>query len=109
MARKEDATAGQKTIPLGRWGTVREIADATVYLFSEAAGYVTGTTLVGEFGHLSCRSLYPLLKAFVTIGLRLSQCILSWPPSYFSYCNHFRDPGQSSASTQRRQRRESQL
>lgn len=48
LARKEDAAAGKKQIPLGRWGTVREIADATVYLFSEAAGYVTGTTLVGE-------------------------------------------------------------
>ena len=48
LARKEDAAAGKKSIPLGRWGTVREIADATVYLFSEAAGYVTGTTLVGE-------------------------------------------------------------
>ena len=48
LARKEDAAEGKKQIPLGRWGTVREIADATVYLFSEAAGYVNGTTLVGE-------------------------------------------------------------
>ncbi|KAL8792483.1 MAG: hypothetical protein Q9195_004939 [Heterodermia aff. obscurata] len=48
LSRKEDAAAGKKNIPLGRWGTVREIADATVYLFSEAASYVNGTTLVGE-------------------------------------------------------------
>ena len=48
LSRKEDAAAGKKQIPLGRWGTVREIADATVYLFSEAASYVNGTTLVGE-------------------------------------------------------------
>lgn len=48
LARKEDAEAGKKQIPSGRWGTVREIADATVYLFSEAAGYVNGTTLVGK-------------------------------------------------------------
>lgn len=48
LSRKENAAAGKKQIPLGRWGTVREIADATVYLFSEAAGYVNGTTLVGE-------------------------------------------------------------
>ena len=48
LARKEDAAAGKKQIPLGRWGTVREIADATVYLFSEAASYVNGTTLVGK-------------------------------------------------------------
>ena len=48
LSRKEDAAAGKKQIPLGRWGTVREIADATVYLFSEAASYVNGTTLVGK-------------------------------------------------------------
>ena len=48
LARKADAAAGRSRIPLGRWGTVREIADATVYLFSEAAGYVNGATLVGE-------------------------------------------------------------
>lgn len=51
LARKEDAAAGKKQIPAGRWGTVREIADATVYLFSEAAGYVNGTTLVGKSGY----------------------------------------------------------
>lgn len=33
---------------MGRWGTVREIADAAVYLFSDAAGFVTGQTLVGR-------------------------------------------------------------
>ena len=64
LARKEDAIAGQKVIPLGRWGTVREIADATVYLFSEAAGYVTGTTLVGEFGYLPYRFMFSPLRVF---------------------------------------------
>lgn len=34
--------------PLGRFGHVRDIADATVYLFSDAGSYVTGQTLVGE-------------------------------------------------------------
>lgn len=33
-------------IPSGRWGTVRDIADATVFLFSDAANYVNGTTVV---------------------------------------------------------------
>ncbi len=33
-------------IPSGRWGSVRDIADATVYLFSDAGNYVNGTTLV---------------------------------------------------------------
>ena len=48
LAKSEDVGASKKTIPLGRWGTVKEIADATVYLFSDAANYVSGQTLVGE-------------------------------------------------------------
>ncbi len=35
-----------KEVPSGRWGTVRDIADATVYLFSDAGNYVNGTTLI---------------------------------------------------------------
>lgn len=41
-----DAKDKGKGIPSGRWGTVRDIADATVYLFSDAGNYVNGTTLV---------------------------------------------------------------
>lgn len=47
LAKAEDAGSSQSSIPLGRWGTVKEIADATVYLFSDAANFVTGQTLVG--------------------------------------------------------------
>lgn len=37
-----------KAQPLGRFGHVRDIADATVYLFSDTGSYVSGQTLVGE-------------------------------------------------------------
>lgn len=37
-------------IPLGRWGYVKEIADATVYLFSEAGSYVNGGVQVVDGG-----------------------------------------------------------
>lgn len=35
--------------PLGRLGSVRDIADATVYLFADSGSYVTGQVLVGKF------------------------------------------------------------
>lgn len=37
-----------KAQPLGRLGHVRDIADATVYLFSDTGSYVTGQVLVGK-------------------------------------------------------------
>lgn len=53
----------EKRVPLARWGTPRDIADATVYLFSPAAAYVTGTVQVVDGGmwHLSnmAGDLYP--------------------------------------------------
>ncbi|KAL8730578.1 MAG: hypothetical protein Q9181_004617 [Wetmoreana brouardii] len=46
LSRKEDIQASMKNIPLGRWGTVKEIADATVYLFGDAGNFVNGSVLV---------------------------------------------------------------
>lgn len=38
-----------KSQPLGRLGSVRDIADATVYLLSNTGSYVNGQLLVGMF------------------------------------------------------------
>jgi peroxisomal 2,4-dienoyl-CoA reductase len=46
----ESKSKAAKMIPIGRWGTVKEIADATVYLFSDAGNYVNGETLVVDGG-----------------------------------------------------------
>ncbi|EMD92759.1 hypothetical protein COCC4DRAFT_32455 [Bipolaris maydis ATCC 48331] len=48
-ANKADSKAA-KTVPIGRWGTVKEIADATVFLFSDAGNFVNGETLVVDGG-----------------------------------------------------------
>ncbi|GEQ68507.1 hypothetical protein JCM33374_g2175 [Metschnikowia sp. JCM 33374] len=54
-----------KKIPLQRMGTTRDIAEATVYLFSPAASYVTGTVHVVDGaswhnGQSSTQHLYPV-------------------------------------------------
>jgi len=45
-----DWDAYVRTIPLGRRGTPREVAEAVLYLASEASAYVTGTNLVIDGG-----------------------------------------------------------
>lgn len=51
MARlSRDDKGTVKKIPLGRMGEVREIADATVWLFSEAGSFVNGTNVVVDGG-----------------------------------------------------------
>ncbi len=49
------AELARKGIPLGRFGTIDEIAAAAVYLRSPAAAYITGTVLVVDGGQ--CVSL----------------------------------------------------
>jgi len=39
-----------KKVPLGRWGSVKEIADGTIYLFSDAGNFVNGEVLVIDGG-----------------------------------------------------------
>ncbi len=46
----DSVKASKKSIPLGRWGEVKEISDATVFLFSEAGSYINGTVMVIDGG-----------------------------------------------------------
>lgn len=43
---KKDSKIAGRSIPSGRFGTIRDIADATVFLFGDAGNYVNGEILV---------------------------------------------------------------
>jgi len=43
-------TTAEQTVPLGRFGTAEECADAIAFLCSEAAGYITGALLPVDGG-----------------------------------------------------------
>jgi 3-oxoacyl-[acyl-carrier protein] reductase len=40
-----------KTVPLGRWGTPEDIADAVAFFASERAGYICGSNIDVDGGH----------------------------------------------------------
>ena len=50
LSRPEDAERAKKAVPVQRWGTVREIADASVFLLSETGGFVNGAVIVVDGG-----------------------------------------------------------
>jgi 3-oxoacyl-[acyl-carrier protein] reductase len=52
LAEPESRAAVERTIPLGRVGQPRDIADAAVYLASDESSYVTGAVLTIDGGGL---------------------------------------------------------
>lgn len=48
LSRADSRERSAKMIPSGRYGTVKEISDATIYLFSDTGNYVNGEVLVGK-------------------------------------------------------------
>jgi peroxisomal 2,4-dienoyl-CoA reductase len=59
LIEEADGVDIAKKIPLGRLGSVDDIANATIYLCSKAGGYVNGSMLVGMYiakSHLPPRS-----------------------------------------------------
>jgi peroxisomal 2,4-dienoyl-CoA reductase len=50
LVKPEDIKAAEKHVPAGRYGTVKDIADATIYLFADTGNYVNGEILVVDGG-----------------------------------------------------------
>ncbi|KAF2652160.1 peroxisomal 2,4-dienoyl-CoA reductase-like protein SPS19 [Lophiostoma macrostomum CBS 122681] len=50
LSKQEGRDKSAKGIPSGRYGSVKEISDATVYLFSDTGNYVNGEVLVVDGG-----------------------------------------------------------
>lgn len=48
---QEDKDAYLKTIPMGRWGTPKDVGNAVNYFASEESSFVTGQTLCVNGGH----------------------------------------------------------
>ena len=48
---ESDRRRSEAKIPLGRWGSPAEIAKGVVFLCSDMATYVTGTTLIVDGGY----------------------------------------------------------
>lgn len=55
------------TIPSQRFGTVKEIADATIFLFGDTGSYVNGDTLVGKFKASSDSKRLPVLMTDLAV------------------------------------------
>ncbi|KAK0513346.1 hypothetical protein JMJ35_004332 [Cladonia borealis] len=79
LARKEGSDQVKTRVPLGRYGTVKEIADATVFLFGDTGNFVSGQTLVVDGAAWRTQSANPgagfpypdfLLKDEVVTGVK---------------------------------------
>lgn len=80
LSREDHREKSSKGVPSGRYGTVKEIADATVYLFSDAGNYVNGETLVGKS------------YSYMLLSLRYTNKSSSrwWPVAHCRFCKWLR-------------------
>ncbi|RYF36697.1 MAG: SDR family oxidoreductase [Cytophagaceae bacterium] len=94
LSKKENRERSYKAVPAGRYGTVKEIADATIYLFSDSGNYVNGETLVGELfqlGPVGCAMrLLTLVQSMAVHGIRKASAMASNIQT--SFCQEIQSP-----------------
>lgn len=91
LAPPGSAEAQSRATPLGRMGTIRDVADATVWLCSEAGRYINGTVVVGKiplpyvqrFGEHALTILHSRWRFLANIerpweDLRLPRLLIKW-------------------------------
>lgn len=54
LARGDAKKSTEAAVPLGRYGSVKEIADATIYIFSDSGNFVNASTVVGTYHTAFC-------------------------------------------------------
>jgi peroxisomal 2,4-dienoyl-CoA reductase len=93
LSKQESREKSSRGIPSGRYGAVKEIADATIYLFSDAGNYVNGETLVGKScSALSKRPVHTLTKFYsrwrpMAYGRFCERILLSRLPAVWRCCD----------------------
>ena len=48
LMRQDDLEMHNKRNPMGRLGTIKDVADTTIWICGPSAGFINGTTIVGE-------------------------------------------------------------
>ncbi|KAJ3553463.1 hypothetical protein NM688_g3600 [Phlebia brevispora] len=66
-------SSSMRTIPMGRVGDLRDVANLTVFLFSDAASFITGQVIVVDGGHEHLRTTQlPYPDSVLNPGMRES-------------------------------------
>lgn len=69
-----------KSIPIQRYGTVEDIANAGIFLFSPAASYITGAALVVDGGEWHNSNQVSLSPASATASATVVAVLMSCRP-----------------------------
>lgn len=81
---EDKAKAAAARVPLGRYGSVKDIANASVFLFSDAANWITGQIIVSLI--LSVSRLPKVFWEYSMSRFFLHACRLSTVANFIRKC-----------------------